>query len=157
MKETHITVSKPAKLRKEALDALQSMSEAFYQTFHVPILVVSGYRSYEYQVGIKSHGCPDSLCAKAGHSEHQTGLAVDLFDVSTADEFLANKTYKQYFVWLQLHAAEYGFHNSYQKGIAVDGYDTEPWHWRYLGHDLAEELLRSNKDFTEWYTINSSK
>jgi len=60
------------------------------------------------------------------------GLAVDIFDASTRQEFLANSLYKKYLEWMKENAHKYGFHNSYQKGLEIDGYDIEPWHWRYL-------------------------
>lgn len=105
-----------------------------------PVLVVSGYRSYAYQKGIKDRGCPDSLCAKPGRSEHQTGLAADLFDASTEKDFLADPARAGYFAWLGKNAARYGFVNSYRDGREADGYDREPWHWRYVGRALAAEL-----------------
>jgi len=48
------------------------MAEQFYEDTREKMVVVSSYRSYNYQAGIKARGCPDSLCAKAGHSEHQS-------------------------------------------------------------------------------------
>lgn len=152
----YIVSTKPANLRKEALEALKNLSAAFYKQFSTPITLVSWYRDYSYQAGIKSRGCPDDLCAKAGYSEHQTGLAVDLFEASTEDEFLAKSEYREYFAWLKDNAAKYGFHNSYQKWKETDGYSNEPWHWRYLGIPFAQKLQTENKSLTEWYYQNYS-
>ncbi|MDD2916433.1 MAG: AmmeMemoRadiSam system protein B [Candidatus Gracilibacteria bacterium] len=146
----HIISSKPAKLRDVAILQLQALSDDFFEEFHTSLVVVSGYRDYTYQVGIKSRGCPDALCAKAGYSEHQTGLAVDLFSASTEKEFLSNPKFEAYFLWLQKNAAKYGFHNSYQKGPTVDGYEIEPWHWRYVGVSLATELSNSKQTLSEY-------
>jgi LAS superfamily LD-carboxypeptidase LdcB len=38
----------------------------------------------------------------------------------------------EYYDWLDNNAFKYGFSNSYKNGISIDGYDIEPWHWRYL-------------------------
>ena len=59
--------------------------------------------------------CTDSLCAPPGYSEHQLGLAVDLFDATTATEYYKNARYRKYIAWLTLHAHEYGYTQSYQK------------------------------------------
>lgn len=76
--------------------------------------------------------CSDTLCAPPGHSEHQLGLAVDLFDASTKAEYLSNPTYVSYVDWLEENAYKYGYHMSYQNGVEIDQYEAEPWHWRYL-------------------------
>lgn len=52
-------------LRSEALDALDALSEQYYNDFGEKVVLVSAYRSYAYQKGIKDRGCPDNLCAKA--------------------------------------------------------------------------------------------
>ena len=93
---------------------------------------MSAYRSYLYQKGIKDRGCPDNLCAKAGYSEHQSGLAVDFFRASTQSDWNASARLSSYYSWLQKNAHTYGFHNTYQRGLEIDGYDIEPWHWRYV-------------------------
>ena len=76
--------------------------------------------------------------AKPGHSEHHTGLAVDLNDVS--DDFEETQAYR----WLQAHAAEYGFIQRYRTDKShITGIDNESWHYRYVGreHALAMERL----------------
>jgi D-alanyl-D-alanine carboxypeptidase len=148
--KTVVPSKKDVALRKEAYDALAKMAKDFFAKFKKPIVVVSGYRSYEYQQRIKKGGCPDALCAKAGYSEHQTGLAADLFEATTQKEFLAKKANAAYFQWLSDHAEDYGFHNSYQKGPATDGYEPEPWHWRYVGAALAKELKSRKETFSEY-------
>lgn len=52
--------------------------------------------------------------------------------------------------WLTDNAHTYGWHQSYQRGRDIDGYDVEPWHWRYLGVELASELRKQNLTFTQW-------
>jgi len=140
-------------LRKEANLYLQELSKAFYEKFQVKLKIVSAYRSYNYQVGIKKWGCSDLFCAKAGYSEHQSGLAFDMFEATSQKEFLSKQDLKKYFEWMQENAHKYGFHNSYQKGKEIDGYAIEPWHWRYLWIDFATELQEKNMTYAEYYKL----
>lgn len=57
--------------------------------------------------------------------------------------------------WLQENAHKWGFHQTYQKGIQIDGKAIEPWHWRYLGTGLATELWEKNMSFAEWFYLNA--
>jgi zinc D-Ala-D-Ala carboxypeptidase len=150
-----IDVKGDSQLRPEALAALYRMAEVFYSEFEVQIPLVSTYRSYNYQKWIKDRGCPDSLCAKAGHSEHQTWLAIDLWETTTNALFLSNQNYKIYFEWLQGNAHRFGYHNSYQNGLAIDGYEKEPWHWRYVGAELAWILKEQQITLTEYYQLRN--
>ncbi len=144
-------------LRKEAAESLWKMSVAFYKKFNTPIVVVSGYRSAAYQQRLWNLGrCSDTLCAPAGHSEHQLGLAVDLFDASTKNDYLANAKFASYVAWLSENAHLYGWHQSYQKWEDIDEYEVEPWHWRYLGVDLATKLKNLKWTFTEYTNFNES-
>ncbi len=105
----------------------------------VTLQTVSGYRSIAYQQHLirekLQHGMSIeralAINAVPGYSEHQTGCAIDLTTpgVPAADaSFAKSKAY----AWLQRHAASFGFHLSYPQGNA-QGYEYEPWHWRYLG------------------------
>lgn len=138
-------------LRKEANEALQKMWEKFFEDKKDKIKVVSAYRSYNYQVWIKKWGCPDSLCAKAWFSEHQTWLVVDLWSASSENVWKNDKSLQNYFSWLKQNAHNFGFHNTYQRGIEIDGYVVEPWHWRYLWVELATYLKENNLTIAEYY------
>jgi len=138
------------KLRKEALQALEKMWEQYYNETWKKIVVVSAYRSYLYQKGIKDRWCPDNLCAKAGYSEHQSGLAVDLWAASSNAAWQVEPFLSRY-KWLKENAYKYGFHNTYQKWLEVDTYEIEPWHWRYLGESLAKYLLDNDLTIAEFY------
>ncbi|MDR0772330.1 MAG: D-alanyl-D-alanine carboxypeptidase family protein [Candidatus Peribacteria bacterium] len=76
--------------------------------------MVSAYRSYSYQAQIKQ-GCGDTWCAKPGYSEHQSGLAVDVFEASNEGNWRNTPSLHKYFDWLVENAHKYGFHNTYQK------------------------------------------
>ncbi len=138
-------------LRKEANEALQKMGEKFQKDMGFPLQVVSGYRSYEYQLRIEQWGCPAQLCARAGFSEHQSGLALDLFSASNQDQWSKSEKLSKIFDWLKNNAHFFGFHNSYQKGKEVDGYDIEPWHWRYVWTDFASYLQKKNITFSQYF------
>lgn len=138
-------------LRQDAKIYLDILAKDFHRTFWVPLKIMSAYRSYGYQAGIKLWWCNDIFCAKAGYSEHQTGLAFDMFEATTESEFLQKEDLKKYFIWMQENAHKYGFNNSYQKGKEIDGYAVEPWHWRYVGIDFATYLWEKNISFWEFY------
>ena len=140
-----------SKLTTDTNNALQKMAEAYYDEFWKKITVVSAYRSYEYQAGIKARWCPDNLCAKAWYSEHQSWLGVDFWSASTQATWNASIELRKNYAWLSENAHLYGFHNTYQKGIEVDGYEIEPWHWRYLWVDFAIHLRDNNLTFAEFY------
>ncbi len=115
--------------------------------------VASGYRSEEQQRRILNEAKEENLrlgfseekalqeakktIQTPGHSEHQTGLAIDLNEVS--DHFETTKAY----AWLSEHAAEYGFIERYQKEKAeLTGIEKESWHYRYVGRTHAKEMKR---------------
>lgn len=114
--------------------------------------IASAFRSYDYQrrvhdgvVAASGAAEADRVSARPGHSEHQTGLAVDLVtpDDSSCDldacfaETPAGR-------WLAANAWRYGFVIRYQAAVtAITGYAPEPWHLRYVGRPLAAELRRT--------------
>jgi len=138
-------------MRKEAKIALDNMWKDFYDYFGEKIKVVSSYRSYIYQKWIKDRWCPDNLCAKAWFSEHQTGLALDLWEASNQKEFLSNIKYRKYFEWLNKNAYKYWFSNTYIKWLKVDWYEIEPWHWRYLWIEFSTYLKNNNMTIAEFF------
>ncbi len=140
-----------AQLREKAAWDFEKMAKDFHSEFWEQITVVSSYRSYAYQAWIKSRGCPDNLCAKAGYSEHQSGLALDLWSASTNEYWQSSKELMKYYEWLKNNAHLYGFHNSYQNGREVDGYEIEPWHWRYVWQRFATYLHENGETFAQYY------
>lgn len=147
-----------AKMREEAADMFAKMSEKFYEDMGEKMVVVSTYRSYNYQAGIKARGCPDNLCAKAGHSEHQSGLAVDFWSASTNAYWQSSARLMKFYGWLSENAHNYGFHNTYQNGRDIDGYEIEPWHWRYVGVKFANYLKEKDITFAQhYYSLQNNK
>ncbi len=145
-------------LRKPAHEALDRMGRDFRTKFGTPLVVVSGYRSASYQQRLWDLGrCTDTLCAPPGYSEHQLGLAIDVFDATTASDYMKNALYKKYITWIQAHAHKYGYTQSYQKWPSVDGYDIEPWHWRYVWIDLATKLRNLGMTYSEYIEFESMR
>ncbi|MBE7015388.1 MAG: hypothetical protein E7417_01000 [Ruminococcaceae bacterium] len=115
--------------------------------------VVSAYRTEDYQRSlynnkVKASGkaYADSYSARAGHSEHQTGLAVDINSTKGTFENTPE------FAWLQQHAHEYGFIMRYPKGKEwITGYAYEPWHYRYVGNDVAWIIHQEGITYEEYY------
>lgn len=129
----------------------------------VQLTAFSTFRSYTrqkelYTSYVNKHGATEAnrFSAKPGHSEHQTGLA---FDFGGSDQskwltesFAATKEGK----WLAENAHDYGFILRYPKGKEkVTGYMYEPWHYRYLGSELAGKVKNSGKTLEEYLKISS--
>lgn len=145
-------------LRADAYEAFRSMVKAMKNDGLVGIYISSGYRSYEKQEGIynrnvasKGQDWTDRYSARPGSSEHQLGLAVDV--TATANPSADFSTSKEY-EWLLDHAHEYGYILRYtQENDSVTGYDYEPWHYRYLGVELATKVYESQLTYDEYYEL----
>lgn len=138
-------------IRKEAYEAYQKMA-ADAAKKGLKLLVVSAYRSYDVQSGLyasyvkrSGRAGADNYSARAGHSEHQTGLALDINAVSAG--FGATQEFK----WLNENGANYGFILRYPKDKTwLTGYIYEPWHWRFVGVDAALAMKKSQLTYEEW-------
>lgn len=136
-------------LREPAARAVESLVAAAAAD-GLNVRIISAYRDYATQVALYNgyvardgQEAADTYSARPGHSEHQTGLAVDFDDhgacylASCFGETPAGS-------WLAEHAAEYGFVLRYPEGKQeVTGFMPEPWHFRYVGPELAEEMRAS--------------
>lgn len=139
------------KLRNVAFEPLKEMIDAAKKD-GIKLFVVSGYRTmkqqdYLFNNSVKKNGIDHALVysAKKGHSEHQLGLAVDLN--TTQNGFEKTKQYK----WLKQNSYKYGFIERYPKGKEfITGYAFEPWHYRYLGVDIATKLFEENITYEEY-------
>lgn len=114
--------------------------------------IASGFRSYNYQEKvyngyIKEFGVEktNTFSARPGHSEHQTGLALDICEDS--DKFINTKEDK----WLQKNAYKFGFIIRYPKGKEhITEYKYEPWHIRYVGKKHARRIYSKNLTLEEY-------
>lgn len=123
------------------------------------IYASSGYRSYSDQKYIYNNYVSwdgqenaDTYSARAGHSEHQTGLAID---VNTIDSSFDNTSESN---WLKDNCYKYGFIIRYPKDKEnITGYMYEPWHIRYVGKELSVKLYNNGNWITleEYFGIDS--
>lgn len=143
-------------LRSDAASAFIRMKTAAANA-GLTLLPLSGYRSYQTQVStyngwVKSLGQEqaDKESARAGYSEHQTGFAIDIGGGGCGIEPCFGDTAEG--KWVAAHAHEYGFLLRYtQEKMPITGYQAEPWHFRYIGTKLAQELKSQNITTLEEY------
>lgn len=141
------------KLRKEAQVAFDKMCEAAKKE-NIILYGGSGYRSYSHQsrlynnyVARDGKAEADTYSARAGYSEHQTGLAMDILNGRW--DYI-DDTDKEY-TWLINNSYKYGFILRYLEGKEeVTGYMYEPWHYRYVGIETATEITKLNITYDEY-------
>jgi len=146
--------SKAFKLRAEAGIKFADMAWHFRNAFSGDKLYISSaWRSAGFQDYLVKQWCSLFKCAAIGTSEHQAWLAVDLKVITrwgrwySLDAAYPNK----YSDRLKANAADYGFHNTYQKWVDIDGKVVEWRHRRYLWAELAKTLADNNQTFAEYY------
>lgn len=143
------------KVRIEALEAFQKLWKEAKKE-NLKITIVSAYRDYEYQSKlfqgyVQEKGLKYALncSAKPGHSEHQTGLAIDVMG-ENGDYNLFEQTKE--FEWMKDHAHEFGFILRYPKGKEkITGFKYEPWHYRYVGIELASTIFEKQMTLEEYF------
>lgn len=144
-------------LRNDAKEAFQKLCEDA-KKIGLIIKAESTYRDYYYQEGlynnyVKEYGniYADNCSARPGHSEHQTGLAVDVRG-SNGDYNDFEKT--EEFIWMKDNAYKYGFILRYPKGKEhITGFKYEPWHYRYIG-GYAKEIYQKKLTLEEYLKKN---
>jgi len=119
----------------------------------INLKLVSSYRSYDSQsavynnyVSIYGQTKTDTFSARPGYSEHQTGLSIDFGSYNQAtcnlDDCFGQTTEG---AWLAANAQKYGFMLRYPaEKQTVTGYKSEPWHYRYVGKKLIDEMKKQN-------------
>ena len=143
------------KLVNYAKDAFEKMSEDASKE-NLKIIAMSTYRDYTYQknlynkyVSIDGIDLADTYSARPGHSEHQTGLAVDVYNGT--DDYNNFENTKEY-EWMQKNAHKYGFILRYPKDKEKEtSYQYESWHYRYVGEKIATYIKKHNISFEEYY------
>ncbi|MDR0983549.1 MAG: M15 family metallopeptidase [Ruminococcus sp.] len=143
------------KIARAAFDAMQAAAKAD----GIKLWIKSGFRSYSYQKQlydnyVKKDGKEkaDTYSARPGHSEHQTGLSYDINTASSSDNFQNTKEGK----WLAKNSYKFGFILRYPNDkINITGYKYEPWHFRYVGSEVAKSVFDSGKTLEEYLNITS--
>lgn len=143
-------------LRQETAEAAERMAAAAASA-GAPLRLVSAFRSYDTQVSVygsfvvnSGQAYADTTSARPGHSEHQTGLTADFdsaagtdpfgYDACMLDTCFADTPAGQ---WLAANAADYGFIERYPNGLeGITGFHYEPWHYRFVGVELAQEMRK---------------
>ena len=146
----------PGKINDTAKKAFEEMREAASKD-KITLWIQSGYRSYKtqdelYNNYVKQNGKEkaDTFSARPGHSEHQTGYAMDLNIIDSSFEGTKEA------IWIEKNCYKYGFIIRYPKGKdKVTGYKYEPWHIRYLGKELAKKVYDSGLTLEEYLGIDS--
>jgi zinc D-Ala-D-Ala carboxypeptidase len=150
--------SKNQYIKTEANDAWNLMRAACEADTGYVLYLCSGYRTFEAQADLFSKSIRDKGIAHAcsrnaleGRSEHNLGLALD---ISTTDAGVISSGFAETAagIWVGGHCHEYGFILRYPEDkTSITGYVFEPWHYRYVGVDLAGTLYTSGQTLEEYY------
>lgn len=155
--DSKYNIGKNNQLVKEAKEAFENLCQAAErQGYH--IRGISGYRSYDYQrklydeyVAQDGVEKADTYSSRPGHSDHQTGFAIDVSNESVPYTSFENT---KEFYWMQNNAYLYGFILRFPKGKEyITGYQYESWHYRYVGIDIATYIQESQITFEEYYEM----
>jgi zinc D-Ala-D-Ala carboxypeptidase len=147
-------------MRKEAAIALEELF-ASAEVAGLDLVAVSGYRSYERQTYLFNHYVEtqglehaEQFSARPGHSEHQTGLTMDVDSAVNTTNLERSFRNTKEGEWLEKHAHEFGFIIRYPKGKEyITGYAYEPWHIRYVGKDVAKEVYEKQLTLEEFFGL----
>ena len=141
-------------LEPTAAWAFRAMVDAAYQD-GISLYSVSPFRSYATQnalyngyVARNGFSAAERFSARPGHSEHQTGLAVDINVAASSAHFENTAEY----AWLIANCHRFGFILRYPAGKEyITGYLYEPWHYRYVGESVATAVMSSGLTYEEYY------
>ncbi|MEK3979975.1 M15 family metallopeptidase [Psychrobacillus sp. FSL K6-2836] len=146
---------------KEARAAFQEMAaEATLSGYE--LIAFSTYRSFDYQTQLydryvtnDGQEAADRYSARPGYSEHQTGLAFDIGEQHFEQHF-ARESFGETEAgkWVAANAHKYGFIMRYPNGAEkITGYMYEPWHFRYIGEELALKVYEANVTLEEFLDL----
>ena len=145
-------------LRKEAAEALERLFNLAKKE-GIQLNAVSGFapmiikKLYANNVKRKGQEHTDRFSAKPGHSEHQTGLTMDVSSKSANNELELTFANTKEGKWLKENAHRAGFIIRYPKGKeSITGYAYEPWHIRYVG-DIAESIYKKKLTLEEYMNL----
>ena len=147
-------------LTEEANNQFILMAEAAKKE-NLTLYAISGYRDYTYQENLYNNyysidgNKANEYSSKPGHSEHHTGLAIDISNKTTSyEEFDKTEEFK----WMQENAHKYGFILRYPEDKTNETlYQYEPWHYRYVGIKISTYIKKHNISFEEYYVKHIEK
>jgi zinc D-Ala-D-Ala carboxypeptidase len=153
----HYPVVQNTFLRRIIIEDLEKMLNAMSDE-NINVLIISGWRSHDGQLAaynrwVTKVGTSNAqgYAALPGHSEHQLGTVLDFagFDNNNVRSYMFENTTASN--WLKENAYKYGFVMSYPKNsLNITGYNYEPWHYRYVGTEIANKLNANNTTLTEY-------
>ena len=161
---TRLGASSPEmKLRDDAAKATEDLVAAA-KADGMNLMLISAYRSYDSQKSVYNsyvaqdgQANADTYSARPGHSEHQTGLAADFGTTDRKCELDACFGETPAGKWLAQNAHSYGFILRYAKGNEQKvGYQYEPWHFRFVGKELAAEIAKTNQTMEEFFGLSNA-
>ena len=139
-------------LRKEAANALEKLFNTAMNEEGYELIARSGFRTYQTQVNLynnyvatRGQQYADSYSARSGHSEHQTGLTIDITAQSVNAGLSETFGQSKEGAWVAKNAHRFGFIIRYPQGRTSEtGYEYEPWHLRYVGVEAATEIYQND-------------
>lgn len=149
-----VSVGNGQKMRSEAAEYVNKLLKDI-NADGLYLQAQSGFRSIDLQTRLYNNYVArdgveeaDTYSARPGSSEHHTGLAIDLSHDGSLEESFENT--KQ-FEWLQKNAHRYGLILRYPKDkVYMTGYMYEPWHYRYVGIEVATLIKNEGITFEEY-------
>ena len=144
------------KTRQITYDAFLNMWNAAYED-GLYLMINSSFRTYAEQkqvydnyINLKGEKYADSIAARPGHSEHETGLCLDIFSKTNTNKSTFKDT--EDYEWLKNNAYKYGFIIRYPEGKEnITGYTFESWHYRYVGLEIAKFIHENDITYDEYY------
>jgi D-alanyl-D-alanine carboxypeptidase len=135
----------------DVVNAFMTMQQDCKKKTGAQLMVNSAYRSYKQQIA--THKRNDKrYVATAGHSEHQTGLAVDATSLQHPEKWSFGKSKEG--IWMRENCHKYGFILRYpEKQSRIMGFSYEPWHLRYVGIEVATRIHDEDISFDEYYAF----
>jgi D-alanyl-D-alanine carboxypeptidase len=152
-------------LRQEAAVATIAMAKAMKDEGAGTLILNSGFRTYKTQQALYNRtrdarglAVAEKLSARPGHSEHQLGLAADFSTRGQGCVILVCFGNTEAGIWLAENAHQFGFVLRYPKGYKrITGFQYEPWHFRYVGVELATEMkTKGIKTLEEFWDMGSA-
>lgn len=151
-----------SKMTKETSAALTKMYEAAKKE-GLELVLNSAYRSYQTQVEtmadfVKRYNTQyaNEYVAQPGASEHQTGLGIDLTAQSVVEGKRITFGDTDEYKWVIKNCSKYGFIIRFEDGTdGITGIAHEPWHLRYVGEDVAKEIVEKGWTFEEYCLYNN--